>query len=60
MQVQDRLGGLFRGNGVSRGVNYESMGLGDPEGGGDEMADEFLSAAPGRTAGQYTRLPGGN
>lgn len=48
-------------SGASRGVDYGELDLDDPEDAPDEaMAPEFLSAAPGRTAGNYSRLPGAN
>lgn len=59
LQVQHTLGGAFRRGSASRGVNYADLDLDDLEDGGD-MAPEFLAAAPGRTAGQYSRLPGAN
>lgn len=45
--------------GASRGVDYGELDLDDPED-GDAMAPEFLSAAPGRATGSYSRLPGAN
>lgn len=45
--------------GASRGVDYGELDLDDPED-GEAMAPEFLSAAPGRTAGKYSHLPGAN
>jgi len=56
--VQNAISGTFRRGSASRGVNYAGLELDDPEE-GEAMATEFLSAAPGRTAGQYARLPPG-